>query len=250
MVAPEFSVVIPTRERVPFLARALASVFDQSLADVEIIVVDDGQGEGEAYARLLDRRNIVTLRTGGAGQVPARNRAIAAASGRRIAFLDDDDWWADANHLRRLAFGWTRPCLRYASGLIVQESAAMEPIEAIPFHSRVDATSICHDNTLLVSAIAFDRSLVDAVGPFDEALPYYWDWDFYLRLFALGAPFEPVEHDGVRISTRAGTVSADANEVARRADLAKLAAKHGLGAVELKNHETIALARRDATERR
>ena len=49
---PEFSVVIPTRQRVPFLMRALASVARPALrGEVEIVVVDDGAGEGAEAAR-------------------------------------------------------------------------------------------------------------------------------------------------------------------------------------------------------
>src|SRR4051794_959171 len=97
---PDFSVVIPTRQRVPFLMRALASVARQRYrGDVEVVVVDDGAGEGAAAARASGLTRLIVVETGGAGQVPARNRGISAAGGRRIAFLDDDDWWADEDHL-------------------------------------------------------------------------------------------------------------------------------------------------------
>jgi glycosyltransferase involved in cell wall biosynthesis len=244
---PDFSVVIPTRQRVPFLLRALASVARQRYrGEVEVVVVDDGAGEGAAAARASGLTRLIVVETGGAGQVPARNRGIAAAGGRRIAFLDDDDWWADEDHLARLDDAWAGPALHYTSGLIVRETEAMVGLSAIPFAAKVDAASIRHDNTLLVSAIAFDRALHDAAGGFDESLPYYWDWDFYLRLFADGAAFWRIDHDGVRISARDSTVSSGPNAAARQRDLDRLCAKHGLGPVPLKNHETIALAQQAA----
>ena len=50
----------------------------------------------------------------------------------------------------------------------------------------------------------------------------------------------------MRISARDSSVSAGLNEAARQRDLDRLCAKHGLGPLELKNHETIALAQQAA----
>jgi len=78
------------------------------------------------------------------------------------------------------------------------------------------------------------------LGAFDEGLPYYWDWDWYLRLFAAGVPVVRAQSDAVRISARQETVSAPANEAARQANLDRLCQKHGLTGIVLRNHESIA----------
>jgi glycosyltransferase involved in cell wall biosynthesis len=238
--APLFSVVIPTRDRVPLLRRAIASVRRQSLKPIELVVVDDGDGEGAAAASGQSGFGPVSvLRTGGAGQVRARNLGIAAARGRRIAFLDDDDWWEDEHHLAALDHALRGPGLAYASGHVVREDA--EPPERLPYAAHADHRSIRRDNMLLVSGIAYDRSLHDRLGGFDEALPYYWDWDWYLRLFHAGVAFVEAATCGVCISVRGGTVSSAENERQRRLNLDRLADKHGLGAIALKNHESIAV---------
>jgi glycosyltransferase involved in cell wall biosynthesis len=88
---PRVSVVIPTFNRAGYIAAAIDSVLAQSLADVEIIVVDDGSTD-DTLARLApygDR--IAILRTANQGCAAARNVGMAAARGDYIAWLDSDD---------------------------------------------------------------------------------------------------------------------------------------------------------------
>jgi glycosyltransferase involved in cell wall biosynthesis len=243
---PEITVVIPTKGRVPFLLRAIASASRQVGPSAEILVVDDGEGEGAAAAAALALPRLRTARTGGAGQVAARNLGVSIARGTAIAFLDDDDWWAVDDHLQRLASALPASGLAFASGLILRETEAMEPVETLPFHAGADAASLRRDNTLLVSGIAYARAIHSRIGPFDAGLPCYWDWDFYLRLVGSGGALRDGGGDGVRISVRVGTVSAGTNEALRRADLARLCAKHGLTGITLKNHDSLAEEQRGA----
>lgn len=98
---PTVSVVIPTCDRPDFLREAVASVLRQSLPPHEIIIVDNGsfalQGsdlpEGVTLLRTEPR----------IGPSRARNQGAAAASGQLVAFLDDDDWWAE-DFLREAVF--------------------------------------------------------------------------------------------------------------------------------------------------
>lgn len=240
--SPLFSVVIPTCNRVGLLGRAMASVQRQSVRAIELVVVDDGDGSGADAARAVGFCPVRIVVTGGAGQVRARNMGVAAARGRRIAFLDDDDWWDDEGYLAAIDRALAVPGLAYASGRIVREDS--DPVETLPFAASADRASIRRDNTLLVSGIAYERALHERVGGFDETLPYYWDWDWYLRLFDAGVPFTASATHGVCISARGGTVSSAVNEGLRRDDLDRLVAKHGLGAIPLRNHEGIALAQR------
>lgn len=87
------SVVVPFFRDAASLARALASIQNQTLNEpVEVIVVDDGSSESldhmlEAFphVRLVSQEN--------SGPGPARNRGIDIARGEFIAFLDSDDYW-------------------------------------------------------------------------------------------------------------------------------------------------------------
>lgn len=242
---PDFTIIVPTKDRPDLLARALRSIAGQSFRDFELIVADDGTGQGAALARALLGTKASAFETGGLGQVPARNMALDCARGRRIAFLDDDDWWAAPDHLDTMKAALDRGAgLAYASGRIVRETGSGVATDWLPFAAHIDAQSIRRDNTLLVSGIAYEAALHEALGRFDESLPVYWDWDWYLRLAALPTSFATTGQDGVRISARIDNVSAPGNEAARATELKRLCDKHGLLDIRLKNHESIAVEQR------
>ncbi|GAA0570052.1 glycosyltransferase family 2 protein [Rhizomicrobium electricum] len=103
---PTISVVIATKNRAPALKRLLACIRDQDMADLECIVVDDGSSPDTlaAYNQIwigLDERFQLHLRQdrqpGGPSRM--RNRGIALARGKYIAFCDDDDRWIRNDHL-------------------------------------------------------------------------------------------------------------------------------------------------------
>jgi glycosyltransferase involved in cell wall biosynthesis len=239
-IGPDVSIVIPTKDRVDLLRRALASVERQGGAP-EVIVVDDGDGSGAEAAMLARPGRVTTLTSAHAGQVAARNMGVGAARGRWIAFLDDDDWWDAPDHLAiMLSAATPAPCVVFASGRIVAEGARSDVGTSWPFVASADAAGIRRDNRLLVSGVLYPRAAHATLGPFDPDLPYYWDWDWYLRLFEAGFSFRPAASDAVRISARENSVSAAANEAARAANLARLADKHGLEDLRLRNHESIA----------
>jgi len=89
------SVVIPTVRRPYLVPRALRSALDQTLADIEVIVVVDGPDEATraALASLDDPRLRVVQLPANIGLGGAINAGVRAATSRWIALLDDDDEW-------------------------------------------------------------------------------------------------------------------------------------------------------------
>jgi glycosyltransferase involved in cell wall biosynthesis len=90
---PAISVVIPCYNLGEFLDQAVQSVLDQTIQDVEILVVDDGSTD-EATRQLIAsyrRPRTVVLRTTNQGLARARNFGLQHARGRFVSFLDADD---------------------------------------------------------------------------------------------------------------------------------------------------------------
>lgn len=92
---PEVSIIMPTFNSEPYVEESVLSVIAQREPDFELILVDDGSTDQTAAVvnRLAsnDRRLVVppAVPTGSAGA--ARNRGLACAQGKYVAFLDDDD---------------------------------------------------------------------------------------------------------------------------------------------------------------
>jgi glycosyltransferase involved in cell wall biosynthesis len=87
---PEVTVVITTRDRSDLVKRAIASALDQTLPAIEVIVVDDASAQPLRIG-CVDERLLVLRRTSSTGVCAARNAGLAAARGRWVTFLDDDD---------------------------------------------------------------------------------------------------------------------------------------------------------------
>jgi glycosyltransferase involved in cell wall biosynthesis len=219
-----FSVIIPTRNRPQFLQEALSSVLQQSNSKFEILVVNDGAEP----VQFKDAR-IIVLDNLQRGAVPARNLGIANASGSHIAFLDDDDVWTDKEHLARAQASQAE--FYFADGFMAYPNG-----ERKSFAREANMESLAQDNTILISAVCYKKSLHERLGSFDEALPYYWDWDWYLRVARSGATLHRQTTPAVDIRVHAHNMSADANFAARRSNLDLLRSKHNLDEITLKNH--------------
>jgi glycosyltransferase involved in cell wall biosynthesis len=96
------SVVIPLYNKALYIEQTIKCVFEQTIQDFEIVVVDDGSTD-DGYARVAaikdSRVKLISQENAGAGA--ARNRGILEARTDFIAFLDADDEW-ETDHLEVL----------------------------------------------------------------------------------------------------------------------------------------------------
>ena len=92
---PELSVIVPVYRSEQFLEKCLDSILNQTVRDLELILVDDGSPDGsgricDGYADRDSRVRVIHQKN--AGVSAARNRGIRAAQGRFLGFVDADDW--------------------------------------------------------------------------------------------------------------------------------------------------------------
>ncbi|MEH1875422.1 glycosyltransferase family 2 protein [Nostoc sp.] len=93
---PKVSVIIPAYNTEAYIAKAIESVLEQTLTDIELIIVDDASTDKtvEVAKSFTDPRLKVIVNQQNLGAAAARNRALRAAQGEWIAVLDSDDWYA------------------------------------------------------------------------------------------------------------------------------------------------------------
>src|SRR5205085_7436654 len=90
--SPLVSVSLVTYNHEKYVAEAIRSVLGQTMADLEVVVVDDGSTDGTpAVVRSFDDPRVVSIRQENGGPSAATNRALAACRGRYVALLSGDD---------------------------------------------------------------------------------------------------------------------------------------------------------------
>ncbi len=203
------SVVIPTKDKAPLLARTLDALDAQDLPGVawEIVVVDDGSCDGTAA--LLARRaaapgsRLRPVSPGrNVGRAAARNLGWRSASGRWVVFLDDDIIAPPhllAAHLRILAadprhgtigHAVTEPAIVDAAHFAYLDSRGVAKLPSGPAPARYFVTQNA----------GVPREALAAIGGFDEGFSAYGfeDMDIGFRLEDWGVRFQvlpaPVPH--------------------------------------------------------
>lgn len=91
------SIIVPVYKVEPYLDKCVRSIVEQTYADLEIILVDDGSPDNcpamcDAWAEKDSRIKVIHKKNGGLSD--ARNAGTEAASGEYILFVDSDDWIA------------------------------------------------------------------------------------------------------------------------------------------------------------
>ena len=106
--APLVSVIVPSYNSEAHILEALESALSQTMADLEVLSVDDAsQDRTRSLVEELaqrDRRLRTFAQASNRGVALARNRGLAHARGRYIAYLDSDDLWMPNKLERQIAF--------------------------------------------------------------------------------------------------------------------------------------------------
>lgn len=86
------SVIVPVFNGETTIERCIKSISEQSIENIEIIIVDDGSFDRtNSIIRSMDDKRIHIITQENKGQGIARNAGLEAASGEYISFVDADD---------------------------------------------------------------------------------------------------------------------------------------------------------------
>ena len=94
-MTPKVSILVPCYNVEKYLTQCLDSIVNQTLKDIEIIVINDGSTDStldiiKSYAKKDKRIKIIDKPNEGYGK--SMNRGLDAASGEYIGIVESDDW--------------------------------------------------------------------------------------------------------------------------------------------------------------
>lgn len=178
------SVVMPTRNRAATIGGAIESVLAQRHDRWELLVADDGSEDGtRAIVTAFGDERIRLLSAPQGGVAHARNRALDAARGSLVCYLDDDNrlglgWLhAVAWALKRFPSRATFYGARIVDGgevVLGMRQSSLPQYHFVPFSRRLLHIA----NFIDIGVFAHRRELRTR---FDEDLTQAADWDFVLR---------------------------------------------------------------------
>ncbi|EAD0723675.1 glycosyltransferase [Listeria monocytogenes] len=94
LAEPKVSAIVPVYNVINYIDETIESLLNQTLKDIEIILVDDGSSDG-SFEKIVDYGdrfdNICVAKEPNAGPGMARNNGLSIAKGKYISFVDSDD---------------------------------------------------------------------------------------------------------------------------------------------------------------
>ena len=176
------SIIMATYNRAKQLNQTITNIFEQSYAEIELIVINDGSSD-DTLATLHQLQTkfsfIIIDNSQNLGLQKSLNVGINHASGKYIARIDDHDKWIDADKLaNQVSFLESHPNVGVVgTGYRIGQKSMINPIKDVEIRNHILMRSpFCHVSVLIV------KEVLDQVGGYDETLSYSEDWDLWLKI--------------------------------------------------------------------
>lgn len=183
---PTISVIIPVYNGQRTIRETIESVLNQTFADFELIVIDDGSQDGTlAIVNSINDSRIKIFSYPNAGVSVSRNRGIDKTQGEFISFLDADDLWTkdkleaqlkalQENPQAALAYSWTN--------WIDEFGQFLRPGGHITVNGKAYDKLLVRDFIESGSNPLIRQEALDKVGGFDSSITHGEDWEMWLRI--------------------------------------------------------------------
>ena len=187
MQIPFFTVVIPTYNRSNLLKRAIVSVLEQTFANFELIIVDDQSTDDTASVvnSFGDSRIRYMMNHRTKGACGARNVGIFSATGKWVAFLDDDDIWLPEKLKDQYELIQD---VEETVGLVCSDYAILKSKDQKPLVVKNRPSGWVMDKVLSggyigsLSSVCVRADVLHLIDGFDERFPSSQDQDLWLRV--------------------------------------------------------------------
>lgn len=181
------SIVMANFNRAAFLKAAIESVRQQTWADWELLIVDDGSSDGSlAIAQRCAEQDsrLRVLAQPNSGQAAARNRGIDATTAPLVCFIDSDDLWPSGKLERQIAMMRADSSIDilYGEEDLIDERGEAVPERKMRRHSGRVWRELLNDNFVTFSTTMLRRTALEQAGAFDAHVRHADDYDLWLRL--------------------------------------------------------------------
>lgn len=181
---------MPVRDAEPYVALALHSLLDQSVRDIEILVVDDDSHDGTVgeVRRVADER-VCIISGDGQGVSAARNCGIRSARGLYVAFMDGDDTCSLERLERQMVLLEAMPEVVAVGTSYSAIDDRGQHVTVVPHLSRPDdvETAMYSFNPFCGASLMVRRAALVEIGGYDESLQLGEDYDLCARLLVTGS---------------------------------------------------------------
>lgn len=182
------SVVIPLYNKEKAIVQTIASVFNQTYSDFELIVVDDGSKDNSLQvAQSVDDHRLRVIHKENGGVSSARNRGIKEAKGDYIALLDGDDLWKPTflEEQVKLIHDFPMAVMWGVNMAFIRNGKCWKWEQGMGdgFRGYVEnyfGTS--HNDLFCSSSVVIRKDVFEKVGYFDERISSSEDLDMWYRI--------------------------------------------------------------------
>lgn len=202
------SIVTPAFEAERFIAETIASVQTQSFGDWELLVVDDASRDRTADVvtalASADPRIRLLRQARNGGPARARNRALAEARGRYVAFLDSDDLWLPEKLERQLALMRQSGCAVCFTAFRRMSADGGRIGRLIPVPERITYRQLLANTAIAMLTAVVDRQQAGEIRMTEAG---YDDYILWLSLLRRGLTARGLNEDLARYRVVGGSVS-------------------------------------------
>ncbi|MFE7846085.1 glycosyltransferase family 2 protein [Microbacterium sp. NPDC057407] len=194
------AVVVRTKDRPEFLARAIRSIVGQTTTDWQCVIVNDGGAPAPVDAQLaalspeIRARFSVIHSPAARGRWVSANAGVLATTAPLLVLHDDDDTWHPDFLRRATEYLEAHPDRAGVVSRIeiVWEKSSPEgfvPVDREIFQADLPAPTL--NDTLLFNRFVpigflYRRALHEELGLYDDQLPVVGDWAFNLKVLSRG----------------------------------------------------------------
>lgn len=195
------SVIIPSHNRRHTLPLALESMQGQIFPHWECLVIDDNSDDDtqsltEAYQQRDARFRYLKMSPGQSGANRARNLGVQESHHAYVLFLDSDDALAASCLQARVTQMETQPHLDFGvwPTLLFENTPGDSTLLWNVASAEDDLNRfLALDIPWQTAGVLWRRTALDKMGPWNEQLPSWQDWEFHLRALATGLTYRKFE---------------------------------------------------------